>query len=137
MEEKTSRPVRAKINGRRYDTASAKMIGTAENGDRLFVKSTGEYFLCLAAPEEYAGRGLKNPYIRPMDGRAAADWAKANLPAGVFDAEFVNPPARNFLLRAYLPVGLVRRIKADALSKGESISEWVEHACRAQLKKNP
>ena len=136
MEEKTS-PVRAKINGRRYDTATAKMVGVADNGDRLFVKTTGEYFLCLAAPEEYGGPGLKNPYIRPIDGRAAADWAKANLPAGVFDAEFISPPARSSLLRAYLPVSLIRRVKADALSRGENISEWVEHACRAQLEKKP
>lgn len=68
------------IGGKRYDTASARMIGSAVDAHGvLYCKKTGEYFLYIAD-----GGGT----IKPLSYDAALSWASEHLSFANFDKEF-------------------------------------------------
>ena len=84
----------AVINGRRYDTHTAGLIGLNAAGDGLYKKRTGEYFVARAIPRNdgLPARGNANRYIVPLGLSAARDWARQNLPPAIVEQEFPDAP---------------------------------------------
>ena len=56
-----------RIDGKRYNTETARLLARCRTGESLYVKKTGEYFLC------------HEEVITPADATQAGDWAKINL----------------------------------------------------------
>ena len=92
------------INGKSYDTNTAKLIGSRDNGEyggfdfiseSLYLKRTGEYFLhgrggartCYAryvGAESWCG----GEQIIPLNLTSASSWAEKNLTADEYEAAF-------------------------------------------------
>ena len=84
------------IEGKLYNTETAKMIGEGGNGrgrndfsyyeEELYIKRTGEYFLygCGGAMSRYAESCGQNTWtggesIIPMTEKEAREWAEENI----------------------------------------------------------
>lgn len=92
------------INGKAYNTETAKELGSYWNGyphgdfsyvcETLYVKRTGEYFLhCEGGPfseyVEYVGRErCFGSYIYPYSETEAKEWAEKKLSAEEFEKIF-------------------------------------------------
>ena len=92
------------INGKKYDTNTAKILGGAgysHPGDfsfwteRLYQKKTGEFFLhgIGGAMSKYARSTGLNEWtggeeIRPLSREEAREWAEKNLDAEEFEEVF-------------------------------------------------
>lgn len=92
------------INGRKYDTDTAELVGSTDNGlfphdfnyvcHELYRKRTGEYFLCSGggANTRYAvqdGTGWSGgSVIEPLSYDRAMSWAEESLDADAYEAEF-------------------------------------------------
>ena len=92
------------INGRKYDTETAKEVGYWSNGypcsdfnhceETLYLKKTGEYFLYGegGALTEYArsvcGGSTGGSRIIPMTEESAKEWAMEHLECDEYDADF-------------------------------------------------
>ena len=130
----------AVINGRRYDTDTAGLIGLNAAGDGLYKKRTGEYFVARAIPRNdgLPARGNANRYIVPLGLSAARDWARQNLPPAIVEQEFPDAPTR---VRASFELGgrLLQDMRAAAVATREKPSQFVEAAIRERLGrlKNP
>ena len=130
----------AVINGRRYDTDTAGLIGLNAAGDGLYKKRTGEYFVARAIPREdgLPARGNANRYIVPLGLSAARDWARQNLPPAIVEQEFPDAPTR---VRASFELDgrLLQDMRAAAVVTREKPSQFVEAAIRERLGrlKNP
>ena len=92
------------INGKSYDTNTAKLIGSRDNGEyggldflaeSLYRKRTGEYFIygrggartCYGEPQgsNWWSGGEK---IIPLNLTSASSWAEKNLTADEYEAAF-------------------------------------------------
>lgn len=130
----------AVINGRRYDTDTAGLIGLNSAGDGLYKKRTGEYFVARAIPREddLPTRGNANRYIVPLGLSAARDWARQNLPPAIVERDFPDAPTR---VRASFEVSsqLLLEMRDACLATREKPSQFVEAAIRERLGrlKNP
>lgn len=93
------------INGKRYDTETAREVGAHANGmlasdlsyvcETLYVKRNGEYFLHGegGAMSKYAqsyGNGSwgGGERIMPLSYEAAQEWSELNLDAVEYESEF-------------------------------------------------
>ncbi len=92
------------IDNKRYDTESAKFIGSADWGqpgsfehceEDLYRKRTGEYFLHgFGGPQsKYAESRGQNEWsggeqITPLSLESASEWAQANLSADEYESAF-------------------------------------------------
>jgi len=104
------------INGKRYDSETARLVGKFSNPgsgrdfqhyvESLYQKRTGEYFLYgIGGPmTQYAVSTGQNSWsggskIIPFTADEARDWAEEHLTADEYEAEFpVNPePVRNLI----------------------------------------
>ena len=95
------------INGRRYDTETAKKLGYWDNklyedlnfcSETLYQKSNGEYFLHCegGANTRYARSIDSNSWapgeaIRPLTPQAAAEWGEAHLAVDEYESVFGVP----------------------------------------------
>lgn len=90
------------INGKRYDTESARLVGEWSNECRgfdycretLYCKRTGEYFLHgyggarSTYAEQHGNMWSEGEDIRPMTAENAAVWAEKHLTAEEYEDEF-------------------------------------------------
>lgn len=92
------------IAGRRYDTETARLVGSYNNGlgyrdfeyieEELYQKKTGEYFLYgsggpLSSYAVYEGNNTSgSETIKPLTEEQAKSWAEINLDADDYEAEF-------------------------------------------------
>lgn len=102
-----------KINGRRYNTETAKHVQGA-----LYRKSNGEYFL-------YDEDG-----ITVLTYQTAREWASDNLGVETYARHFgtVTGGGKKVIRTFSLTEGVVEIIKREAAETGESISDVVARA---------
>jgi len=98
------------INGRRYDTDTAKLVGSFESGyigdfdwmdEKLYQKATGEFFLAgEGGARTHWSRRTIDGYsggsgILPLTLDEAREWAEAHLPAEKVEELFQIPAEKN------------------------------------------
>ena len=132
------------INGKRYDTGTAKKVAEAYAAvpandfgwwhEELFLKRTGEYFLRgeggpmsryarTVGHNEWAG-GEK---IIPLSYDKAREWAEQNLDTDEYEAEFgeVTEDETRTTLSISLPASTADAIRRQAQEAGVSISSLI------------
>ena len=129
------------INGKLYDTATAKMLGLDGGGDgfkawheELYQKRTGEFFLYVlgVAMTKYAQALGDNSWsggekITPLSLAAAREWAEEHLDADVYGEIFGMPgeDAEPVALNIQIDAGLMARIRTRAAEDGKSLTATV------------
>ena len=130
------------INGKLYDTETAKRIGVDSYSntrdfhywsEELYVKRTGEYFLHGEGgpASRYAKAVDGNSWtggekIIPMSDKAAREWAEEHLDADDYEAAFGMPDEGDSeLLSVQLPAPMMEAIRQRAKAEGKNVSEWV------------
>lgn len=92
------------INGKKYDTETAKKLGDYSNGrsrsdfafceEELYIKKTGEFFIygCGGPLSKYSvpeGNGVSgDSKIIPLTENEAKKWAEANLSVDKYESIF-------------------------------------------------
>lgn len=132
------------INGKLYDTETAKEIGSTSYGEGprdfrhytevLYKKRTGEYFLYgEGGPmSRYAVSVSQNGWsggekIMPMSYAAATKWAEENMDADDYQAEFgeVSEEGERVTLSISVDAAVADRIRKAAAEAGTSISALI------------
>ena len=138
------------INGRRYDTDSAKEMADYSYSTRgdfqhyvetLYRKSTGEYFLHgIGGPaSRYAEAVGLNSWsggerIMPMTLEEAQDWAEKHLDGDEYEKIFgaVDEDTEKKVVTLSLPLGVIETIKREASKKNMTLSDYVTEAIRGR-----
>jgi len=132
------------INGKLYDTDTAKLISRSYHGEgprdfrhyseELYRKRTGEYFLYgEGGPmSRYAESCGQNSWsggekLIPLDYKAATEWAEENMDADDYQAEFgpVSEEGERVVLSISLDAALADRIRKEAKEKGMTVSALI------------
>lgn len=137
------------IKGRKYDTDTAREVGSYSNAggwrdfghfeETLFCKRTGEYFLFgeggpmtkyreTVGQNEWSG-GSK---IIPLDFDEAREWAEKNLTAEEYEAEFgeVTEDDSRAAITITLPTSMIDTLKREAVERHLTLSAWLEKRLR-------
>lgn len=137
------------IKGRKYDTDTAREVGSYSNAggwrdfghfeETLYVKRTGEYFLFgeggpmtkyreTVGQNEWSG-GSK---IMPLDFDEAREWAEKNLTAEEYEAEFgeVAEDDSRAAITITLPTSMIDALKREAVERHLTLSAWIEKRLR-------
>lgn len=131
------------INGKMYNTETAKAVKTVDHGDgprdfhyyveTLYRKRTGEYFLAgEGGPLTKYSRSVgQNSWhggegIIPLTYEETLAWAESEMDADEYEAEF-GPVSETetVILSISLPADLADRIRKAAASEGISVSECI------------
>ena len=137
------------INGKSYNTESAKQIGYWTNGgdvaqeeqvtEVLYRKRSGEYFLYgEGGPATRYGKysrstGWQNGVkIIPMSKNAAVAWAKTHLSEEVYDSAFsMSDAGESKMLTLLLPERTIEMLRSLAFDMGCRMSNVVQElVCR-------
>ena len=131
------------IDGKRYDTSTAKAVGCDSYSNRrdfhfweetLYQKRTGEFFLHGegGAASKYAEACGQNEWcggemLIPLTFKAARDWAEEHLSADDYEAVFgkVAEDDSKRLISLNLPATAADTLKRLAAETGKSQSELV------------
>lgn len=131
------------INGKRYDTDTAKEMALWTNGhnysdfnwvsETLYRKKTGEFFLhCEGGPmtmyNSRSGSGWGyGEVIRPLSEEEARIWAEKKLDGDEYEEIFgeVTEDETRKIVTYSLPVSVIEKIKAEAEEKGMTLSDVV------------
>ena len=132
------------INGKLYDTDTAKEIGSRFHGEgsrdfrhyseTLYRKRTGEYFLYgEGGPmSRYAETIGQNQWsggekIIPLDYKAATEWAEKNMDADEYQAEFgdVSEEGERVTLSISVDATVADRIRKAAAEAGTTVSALI------------
>lgn len=132
------------INGKMYDTDTAKRVGSIFHGDglrdfrhyeeTLYKKRTGEYFLHgEGGPmSRYAESVGQNQWsggekIIPLDYKAATEWAEENMDADDYQEEFgeVSEEGERVMLSISVDAAVADRIRKAAAEAGTSVSALI------------
>lgn len=136
------------INGRRYDTETAKAIGYDDYlypndfgywAETLYRKNTGEFFLYgTGGPaSKYAESIGMNQWsggskIIPLSVEAAQKWAEEHLTADEYEKIFGEVGEEEKRTATFsLPEGVIELIKRGAAEKGLKLSEYVAECVKA------
>ena len=139
------------INGKLYDTDTAKEMGTGcascsprdfhYYSETLYRKRTGEYFLYGEGgpASRYAERVDNNMWsggakIIPLDLKGAMEWAEQNLRAEEYEAIFGTPDEGGEHLHVVLDAALMAALRARAAEDGVSVTAAVGAILREALK---
>ena len=133
------------INGKKYDTETAKEVGYWSNGgswrdfshvdETLYRKKTGEYFLFgEGGPQtRYAVSTGQNSWtggekIIPLTHENARQWAEEHLDGDEYEAIFGEVTEDDSRVNATfrLSTSLLEKIRRKADETGSSISDYVE-----------
>lgn len=137
------------INGKKYDTKTAKLIGRIQYGqygsldfvwEGLFRKKTGEYFLQGegGAMSRYSVQTGQNNWsggeeIIPLSLEKAKEWAEKNLDGEDYEAEFGEIEEGDFVATSVrLPEGLHNELKNEAVSRGISLQALIAEKLAAR-----
>jgi len=136
------------INGRRYDTDSAKKVAFNQYSypsdfhwwrETLYRKNTGEYFLHgeggpLSRYAETTGQNQweSGEKISPLSVETAQKWAEECLDADEYEKIFgeVEEDDTKKVVTFSLPVSVIEKIKQEAGKAGISLSEYVAECIR-------
>lgn len=138
------------INGKLYDTDTARLIGTWDNGESslncveegLYRKKTGEFFLhgIGGANTKYAESLGSNSWcgsekIIPLPYDEAQQWAEEHLTSDEYEAIFgeVEESEDRMTVTLSLSVATVEKAKRAAAQRGISLSAYVESMILAGL----
>ena len=129
------------INGKLYDTDTARMLGLDGGGDgfnswheELYQKRTGEFFLYGegGAATKYAKAISDNSWsggkkIIPLSLTAAREWAEAHLDADEYGVIFGMPDegTEPVTLNVQIDAALMARIREKAAGDGASLTATV------------
>lgn len=133
------------INGKIYDTSTAREIGVWANSwdlqdlshveEHLYRKKTGEFFLCGqgGAASKYAQSTGQNSWVSgcqilPLTWDAAREWAEEHMDTAGYEAIF-GPVAEDdsrTVVTISLSVGTLERAKRAAAQQGQSLSGYIE-----------
>lgn len=131
------------INGKRYDTDTAKVIAEHEEGyvgdfayyrETLYKKRGGEYFLhgYGHAASKYAeslgdNRWGAGESIVPLTYDTAREWAEANMDADAYEAEFgvVEDDGTSTTITVRIPTHLKAALDRRCATTGKGQSEVV------------
>lgn len=138
------------INGKRYDTETAELIGEWTNGHRygefqyeceeLYRKKTGEFFL-------YGSGGAMSSYavpsgnsnwtgsskITPITINEAKKWAEENLDADDYEKYFELEEEGNIAFSLLIPGNLYNRLKEVSEKTGKSMKDIIVEALESKL----
>lgn len=144
--------MRKVINGKLYDTDSAKCVGEWDNGylpndfhyteERLFLKKTGEFFLygsggAISKYTQATGSGYRgSEQIFPLSEEKAKEWAEKSLSGDAYLEIFELPEEEVARLTLYLPMSLKERLSALSAAKKISMSEYVVNVLSNELATN-
>lgn len=134
------------INGRRYDTDTAKRLGNDWYSNRrdfafyeetLYRKNTGEFFLHGEGgpASKYAQAIGMNEWsggerIMPLTVEEAQAWAEKHLNADEYEQIFGAVEDEKKICTFSLPLDVIEMIKRGASEKNISLSEYVAQAIR-------
>lgn len=142
------------INGKLYDTDTAKELGSWSNAggwrdfshmeETLYRKRTGEYFLHGEGGPmtKYAQTVGQNGWsggskILPLSAEAARKWAEEHLNADEYMALFGEPEedsTERATLCVQLPAPLAARIRANASEAGLTLTAYLVRVLTDALK---
>lgn len=133
------------IDGKLYNTETAKQIGTWSNSgswrdfshmeETLYQKRTGEFFLFgEGGPmSKYAESAGQNQWtggskIIPLDWESAREWAEEHLDADDYQEIFgeIAEDESRTVVTLSLSVGALERAKRAAAQAGVSLSAYIE-----------
>ena len=138
------------INGKRYDTDTARELGRDSYSNRrdfhhwietLYRKNTGEYFLHgVGGPAtKYAVTVGQNQWeggekIIPLTEQAAREWAEEHLSADQYEQVFGlvdEGEAGKKTVTFSLPLNVIEMIRSGAAAEGISLSDFVAEKIKA------
>lgn len=133
------------INGKKYDTATAKELGCWANtwdcgdhtycAEHLYRKRTGEFFLCgEGGPRSRYAKSCGNNCwssgqdIVPLTYEAAREWTEEHLSSDEYEEIFgeVTEDDSRKVVTLSLSVGAIERAKRAASQAGVSLSAYIE-----------
>ena len=140
------------INQKRYDTDSARFIGSCKRGsshdpefvaETLYRKQTGEYFLHgTGGPgSKYAEQIGNNRWegaekLIPLSFESAKAWAESHLSAGEYEAAFgaVDEEAGNIRVAVSLSRDAARLLRQEASRSGRTQGDILTELLRKKFK---
>jgi len=133
------------INGKKYDTETARLVGSNSFGDPndsftyssedLYCKRTGEYFLhgegggMTRYAEQIGDNWANGERIIPLSTESARKWAEENLSVDEYEHEFgeVSEEDEGKVIVTYSIKPSTRdKIKRLALDAGVPASQWLD-----------
>ena len=114
------------INGKVYDTDTAKKCGEWHNGkfevETLYQKKTGEFFKCNRS------NTVPLAYIMPLTYYGAQKWAEKHLDADDYISLFGEPVEDDSKTRLnlYVSTALAAKLKTEAAKQNISIGDYLE-----------
>lgn len=138
------------INGKKYDTETAKEIGEWFNGETgltmivetLYQKRTGEFFLLgNGGPRtQYARYEGNNTWtgdvvILPLTYDKARDWAERYLEVDVYESVFGEVAEDDSKSQICINItnNVLAIVRRKAVEEGVSISKFFEEAAKASI----
>ncbi|MDU7164159.1 MAG: hypothetical protein E6296_06425 [Anaerococcus vaginalis] len=137
------------INGKRYDTETAELVGEWTNGHRygefqyecekLYRKKTGEFFLYGwgGAMSSYAVPYGNNNWtgsskITPISIDEAKEWVEENLDADDYEKLFELEEG-NIAFSLLLPENLYNKLKDESEKTGKTMKDIIVEALESKL----
>jgi hypothetical protein len=133
------------INGKKYDTDTAKLVGSKSNGggwrdfnhyeESMYLKKTGEFFLSGEGGPmtKYAVSEGQNSWsggsaIIPMTHAEAREWAEKAMDTDAYEALFgpVEEDESKQTVTLYMTRSLVEKLKREAREAGTGLSALIE-----------
>lgn len=143
------------IRGKRYNTESAKLVGTweanePENSDfwekeELYQKRSGEFFLIGqgGAQTQYArfsmgGESKPGVELRPIEPEEASDWAEEHLTADEYEALFgpVAEDGSRGRITLTLLNSTIEIVRREAQRRKMNFNEYLEKLIAQQMKED-
>lgn len=143
------------IRGKRYNTETAKLVGTweanePENSDfwekeELYQKRSGEFFLIGqgGAQTQYArfsmgGESKPGIELRPIEPEEASDWAEEHLTADEYEALFgpVAEDGSRGRITLTLFNSTIDAVRREAQRRKMNFNEYLEKLIAQQMKED-
>lgn len=139
------------INGKRYNTKTAKLIGEYANTydysdfnyvcEELYRKKTGEFFLYgeggpMSSYAVYSGGNnwSSGAKIMPLSIDEAKKWVEENLDGDVYESLFEIEEEGNIAFSVLLPENLYDRLKDRSGETGETMKDIIVKSLEGELK---
>lgn len=141
------------IRGKRYNTETAKLVGTweanePENSDfwekeELYQKRSGEFFLTARAALKrsmrafpWAAKASPGVELRPIEPEEASDWAEEHLTADEYEALFgpVAEDGSRGRITLTLLNSTIDTVRREAQRRKMNFNEYLEKLIAQQMK---